>query len=273
MKTVLIVLFICVLAGVQKLSAQQVIAGQISGSGIVYSNPDDIQLYCDLINTSSFYSLDIDQDGVNDMTFNASYFYYSHLELRGTNTSINPGSHVQISKVDSLQYSTYQHQSGDTINNDLNWISSNLATLNSYSSDGSTEYFKGEGYIGFRICGMDTIYGWIHAKVSGDTETAKIILFDYAFTTQPDYINKQAVKPAITCSNPVDDNLTIRIPEQNNTMEWNCSLYDITARSLLNKELSEGENIISMTCFKKGTYFVMIHNNREQRVMFKIIKN
>jgi hypothetical protein len=273
MRAIFIILIISAFTGFQKLSGQQIIAGQIEGPDIVYTNPDDIQLYCDNVNTSHFYSMDIDQDGLNDLMFNASYFYYSHLELRGTNTAINSSNHVQISKVDSLQYSTYQHQGGDTINNGLSWISSNLATLNSYSSDGSTENFKGEGYIGFRICLADTIYGWIHAMATGNTETAKVIIYDFAYVSKSNHMDKQKDKPVISCSNPVHDELIIRIPEGNNTMEWKCSVYDIMARNLLNKELSEGENHINISSFDNGTYFVIIRKKNGSQNIFKIIKN
>ena len=272
MKAILMLLAISAVTGFQKLSGQQIIAGQQSGTDIVYTDPDDIQLYCDNVNTSHFYSIDIDQDGLYDMEFYASYFYYSHLELRGTNTAINPNNHVQISKVDSLQYSTHQHQGGDTINSELNWISSNLATLNSYSSDGSTEYFNGEGYIGFRICLADTIYGWIHALATGNTETAKIIIYDYAYYAKSNHIEKQEDKPTISCSNPVHDELIIRIQDGNNNMEWKCSVYDIAARNVLNKELGTGENHINMTTFDNGTYFVIIHESTGSRKIFKIIK-
>ena len=273
MRAILILLVISAFTGFQKLSGQQIIAGQQSGPDIIYTNPDDIQLYCDNVNTSHFYSIDIDQDGLYDMEFYASYFYYSHLELRGTNTAINPNNHVQISKVDSLQYSTFQHLGGDTINNGLNWISSNLATLNTYSSDGSTEYFKGEGYIGFRICLADTIYGWIHALATGNTETAKVIIYDYAYFQKSNQVSEQEDKPVLDCSNPVHDEMIIRIPEGNNGMEWKCSVYDIMARKLLNKELSEGENQINMSSFENGTYFVIIREKAGRQNIFKIIKN
>jgi len=273
MRAILIVLFFSAFTGFQKLSGQQIIAGQQSGPDIVYTNSDDIQLNCDIVNTSHFYSIDIDRDGLNDMMFNASYFYYSHLELRGTSTAITPNNHVQISKVDSFQYSTYQHQVGDTINIGLNWIPSNLATLNSYSSDGFTEYFKGEGYIGFRICLADTIYGWIHALATGNTETASINIYDYAYFAKSNHIDKQEDKPAISCSNPVHDELNIRIREGNNSTEWKCSVYDIMARNLLNKKLREGENHINMSSFENGTYFVIIRKKNGSQNIFKIIKN
>ena len=273
MRAILVLLVISAFTGFQKLPGQQIIAGQQSGPDIIYTDPSDIQLYCDNVNTSHFYSIDIDQDELYDMEFYAAYFYYSHIELRGTNTAIKPNNHVQISKVDSLQYSTYQHQGGDTINSELNWISSNLATLNSYSSDGTTEYFKGEGYIGFRICLADTIYGWIHALATGNTETAKIIIYDYAYYAKSNHTDKQEDKSAISCSNPVHDEMIIRIPERNNINEWKCSVYDIMARKLLNKELSEGENHINMSSFDNGTYFVIIDKNSGGRNTFKIIKN
>ncbi len=272
MRALFILLVISAFTGFQKLYGQQIIAGQQTGPDIVYKNPDDIQLTCDNVNTSHFYSIDFDQDGLNDMMFYASYFYYSHLELRGTNTAINPNNHIQISKVNTLQYSTYQHQVGDTINSGLNWISSNLATLNSYSSDGSTEYFKGEGYIGFRICLADTIYGWIHALATGNSETAKINIYDYAYVAKPNHIDKRDDMPEISCSNPVHDDLIIRIPDGNSDPEWECTVYDMLATPILDVKLKTGENHVNTAFLKNGIYIVKIYNKSGTSYAFKVIR-
>ena len=272
MKLILAFIMILALAGFQRLSAQEIIAGQQSGPYIIYSNPDDIQLYCDLVNTSIFYSLDIDQDGLNDMDFYAVYFYYSHIGQRGTNTGINLKNNIQISRVDTLQYSTFQHQPGDTISGNLHWIPGEMATLNSYSNIGTTEYFKGEGYIGFRICATDTIYGWIHARVSGNTETAKIIIYDYAYCAKHNMIDEHQDKPVISCSNPVHDYLIINIPDKNSNAIRKCSVYDFSARHILEKELYNGDNLINMTSFNSGSYFVVIGDKHGRSSTFKIIK-
>ena len=272
MRAIFILLVISAFTGFQKLSGQQIIAGQQSGPDIIYTDPIDIQLTCNNLDTYTSFSLDIDQDGINDMTFNASYYYFSHLELQGTQTSIIPNSMTQISMLDSLEYGMLKHEFGDTINEKLNWNLDGMAIFNSYSSNGTTEYFTNEGFVGFRICNTDTIYGWIHASATGNYQSAQLIIYDYAYVSKSNHIDKKEDKSAISCSNPVHDELIIRIQDGNNNMEWKCSVYDIAARNVLNKELGTGENHINMTTFDNGTYFVIIHESTGSRKIFKIIK-
>jgi len=272
MKAILMLLAISAVTGFQKLSGQQIIAGQQSGPDIIYTDPIDIQLTCNNLDTYTSFSLDIDQDGINDITFNASYYYFSHLELQGTQTSIIPNAMTQISMLDSLEYGMLKHEFGDTINEKLNWNLDGMAIFNSYSSNGTTEYFTNEGFVGFRICNTDTIYGWIHASATGNYQSAQLIIYDYAYIAKPNHIDKQEHEQQISCSSQVNDDLFIKIQGENYNKPWECNVYDISARLVLNKELSLGENHLNISAFQSGMYMVIIHEKAGSEHFFKIVK-
>lgn len=272
MKILLLPLAIWFLAGFQSLSAQQIVAGLTTGQNVIYTDPADIQLTCDILDTQTSYSLDIDQDGTDDLTFNTSYYYFSHLNLQGTQTDIVPNAITQISKIDSLEVGMLKHQFGDTISGNLNWSPAGIALFNSYSSQSTTEYFTNEGFVGFRICNTDTIYGWVHAAATGNYLSAQLLIYDYAHVAKPDRIVEPEHEQKISCSNQLNDDLLIKTQWENTSETLHCFVYDISARLLLNKELSIGENHLNISAFQSGVYLIVIQGEAGGKQVFKIIK-
>ncbi len=270
MKVLLIIFLFPLLFGFPILASQPAITGQTAGENIVYIDLPDIVLSCNSINTSPSANLDINQDGTNDILLQAFYYYYSHPGLWGTQTDIVPKATTQLS-VDTNNYCLRKHTIGDTIDTTQIWVSGQ-AIFNNYSNTGNTKCFTGEGYVGFRICLTDTIYGWIRCSATGDISTAYLTLYDYAYVLKPNSISESDNKSGLSYSNPVSDELKIRIPEKNNNTGWKCSIYDISGRLLKTKELTFRENTVNVSDLTTGLYLVSDVSSSGSISSYKIIK-
>jgi hypothetical protein len=271
MKALPILLCILFIVEIHSLYGQS-IAGQSNGDNIVFYDITDIQMTCNSINSSSSQFLDINNDNIDDLQFQAFYFYYSHLQLMGTQTDVIPGLHVQFSCIDTNDYCLRYHHPGDTINEKLTWLSPQYALFNTYDNNEATECFSSNGYIGFRICENDTIYGWIHAGAYGNYMEAGINIYDYAYVTGPDAIYAQTDQHRIQITNPVTTDLKIVLPLENSPELSFCTIYDLTGRKLEIIKLVGGENHLNITSLENGVYIVVINRGTKNVASMKIIK-
>lgn len=270
MKVLLIIFLFPLLFGFPMLNSQPAITGQTAGENIVYTDLPDVTMSCDFLNTSLFLNLDINQDGTNDMLLQAFYYYYSHLNQMGTQTDIVPNAVTQLS-VETNISCLQKHSLGDTIDKKLNWIS-DQGIFNTYSNTGTTECFKEEGYVGFRICLTDTIYGWIRFSATGDKSAASLTLYDYAYVLKPNSFPEIDTKSGFSYNNPVFNELMIRIPEKDINIVCKCLVYDISGRLLKSYNLTARDNAVNVSDLKRGLYLVSVFSGFGNRYLFKIIK-
>lgn len=271
--TCVLFLFIGITAN-QSLLGQSAIAGLTDGANVVYVDPDDIELSVDdeMAFDHESYALDIDQDGNSDLTFHAHYYYFSHPDVRGTQTEVEPDAFTYISKLDSTEYAIHKHMTGDTIGAGLNWFPHGMAMLNNYSTSGATEYFVNEGYVGFRICRTDTIYGWVRVLAQGAINSAQLTIYDYAYVARPNAIEPADNHQQVSCTLLDNNRLCLDIPDDDNFGSRECWVFDFTGRMLKEARLTTGRNYLSLADLRSGVYLVTIQTECGIRQTFKILK-
>lgn len=128
------------------ISGQTILAGQNSGPNIIYHDINDLTINSPNWNSSDYEYMDLNDDGVNDLMFHIDLIYYHNLN----ELSIHSGTNVP----GLLQYSSLADQPSD-------WSPGSGILLNQWGFKGSAGGFEEEGFLAYRICNADTVYGWI----------------------------------------------------------------------------------------------------------------
>ncbi len=274
MKTTFVLLLLLGITGFQPLHGQEIIAGQSDGADVVYVDIEDVGLYVNdgLAFEHDAFPLDVDQDGNADLTFSVIHFYYSHPDILGTQTYVEPDAYSFISKLDSTEYAIKKHEAGETIGAGLNWFPQGMAILNSYTNESSTVNFINEGYVGFRICRTDTVYGWVRVLASASFMTAQLTILDYAYLARPNAIEPAEGGQQVSCTLFDNNQLCVETPNDNSFGYLECRVIDFTGRLLKEVRLTTGRNYLSLSDLRSGVYLVTIQPESGIRQTFKILK-
>ena len=72
--------------------------------------------------------------------------------------------------------------------------------------------------------------------------------------------------------NPTSNYLTLRI-ESDNIEGFDCAMYDISGKEILQKRITSSETSLDMNSLPSATYFVQVTKQNREVKTFKIVKN
>ena len=257
-----------------KLNAQFIIAGQHSTNDYYHNYTLDtvIKAY-----NPSTYSIDINNDGINDFIFTLhpydgamgeTYYYY---EISGQNNnkvafahydSCFDNSHVFIGRFGIAHAFTYN----DTINAHTNWDS--LVYLKYILESGISHfncgayYSSDSAYIGLKVINApDTLFGWIKIVSLFGLDTLELTIGAYACNkeitgTQQIANNKDELN---IFPNPATDIIYI---EHTNNKAIKANLFDVTGKQVNTVTKCKNQKTeIDITGIQKGVYILKITIN------------
>jgi len=164
---------------------ESIVAGQTSGNGIVYTNPqpDDSFYFAGLASQEVFY--DLNRDGNDDLVFSMTDYpdsvsgYYS--------ASLRPVYPNQIVRTPQLDYYLRPLNAGDTIGRNSYWHEGSAFMFyegwdpGHHWSTGQWDTIR-HAFAGVKlITGADTSYCWISLFHSKEPPHA-LVIRDYAYT-------------------------------------------------------------------------------------------
>ena len=211
------------------------------------------------------YSLDINNDGIPDFTFNA-YEGGGMIQTAGGCSIESLGSN-SICVVDKGRVDPDTMKFASMINKDLYWNNGTLY-FNEYvnsqvpnSSSSSGIWLNlGDKYVGLRVIeSTDTIYGWVRVHVN----SPDIIIKDYASYLRPASINIRTFdgKSGVNIyPNPATNKVYI---ERTNNEAMKVSLFDMLGRQVnatINSENKKTE--IDVSGLNEGIYFVKVQTSK-----------
>jgi len=231
----------------------------IDGEFIVYSSgwPEEVTK-----------ELDINSDGINDISFIA--YSGSSPSYSATGASIQTSDYTSVCIIES-DYLNYlpEHLS---INDNMIWNTGHLTFRNQGFSPNSPNYTNGvwqndiPAYMISRtVTDNDTIFAWF--KVSIYTKyNAKINIHDYAVYGES--INTEEIFPInfTICPNPSTGIVNITFENYTNPIEF--EIYDISGRVILHDVAKLKYHSLDLSYLSKGMYFIKTNSIKQSAVKF-----
>ncbi|HTA60923.1 MAG TPA: T9SS type A sorting domain-containing protein [Bacteroidia bacterium] len=234
-----------------------ILVGQDSGCGIVYVPTAQVQ--CDppidpYNGGSRSCRLDIDKDGVTDLTFTDSESPGYLMGYRSSSSTISAGDscHVCMSPTDGGLVDSLR--ANDVVDSNRTWGGGGTLSYSYWSMGGSSNYYgywlKKNYIIGFKIkSGNLTYYGWVYNGGGG-----------YAYTTlcTPSGIKNINITNQLNIyPNPAQNNFTI---ETSSADKQTVLIYDVNGKQVLAQTINGTTNIDAAN-FNAGVYNVSITSN------------
>jgi hypothetical protein len=236
----------------QFTSAQYILAGQNSGTNVYYNDIDDLFLDSFSWGQQDSETMDLDNDGTYDLYLWTNWTYYSHIDYMSSDAGAMTNGNLQISAVPEDSSWIRKHLPGDTIDSRLNWVSAQT-TFYCPSSTGSSGTFRDEGYLAFRICNPDTVYGWVRIWRSAYLGESKMQVFDYATRTY--YLGTGTAADPEEIRNWVNGNLlSVFVPGRFGNGILRCISLD--GKILFEQEYCPGINTYPLSGIKRGIYIL-----------------
>jgi hypothetical protein len=250
-------------------ACQGILAGQTSGANVIYLDIDDLLISAPYWNSSEYEYLDLDGDESNDIYFSAEWIYYSHTSYETTRTEAGPLGLLQISTLADHPTWTRMHTSGNLINRTLQWTSA-ITTLYSQSTGTTSQgIFLGEGYLAFRICSPDTLYGWI--RIWNTSTSPSISVYEYAYVTN--FVG--TLEGGLTADGNairVEGNvLKLSISENNTVSSYLITLCDLSGRLIYHATLKPGQHTITLNGCHRGFYLLTLSDDHGGTIVKKIM--
>ncbi|MBL0051891.1 MAG: T9SS type A sorting domain-containing protein [Bacteroidetes bacterium] len=280
----------------KKLSAFIVIAMIFSASAnaqIVYTdvNPNEVLSCIFQTPCSGDYSLDLNNDGINDFVLSArkKFVNCSKCGPQGGVTMANGDSAVISSTSNSwIADTTGGYALNTIINSSLVWFNAIHTLVTKHVncvlcspppgshlvySPASGPWLNVSGnYLPLKIqVGTDFYYGWIKLGVSIGNNFVSVTIFEYAYNSIPNQpiLAGQTIAIGITENsfassislfpNPVTNHLTIDLPNANKKVE--VTIADVTGKIIYSTTSSETQKIeVNTQDFAEGVYVVQIQS-------------
>ena len=277
-----------------KVYAFIVIAMMFSASAnaqIVYTdvNPNEVLSCIFQTPCSGDYSLDLNNDGINDFVLSArkKFVNCSKCGPQGGVTMANGDSAVISSTSNSwIADTTGGYALNTIINSSLVW-SNAIHTLVTkhvncvpcspppgshlvYSPASGTWLNVSGNYLPLKIqVGTDFYYGWIKLGVSIGNNFVSVTIFEYAYNSIPNQpiLAGQTTATGVTDNsfassinlfpNPATNHLTIELPNANKKVE--VTITDVTGKIIYSTTASETQKLeVNTSDFAEGIYVVQI---------------
>jgi hypothetical protein len=237
---------------------QNIIAGQTSGENIIYHDMEDVEVSSSFWWDEDYESLDLNDDGVNDLTLMTNWIYYSHTNSQSVDARGNPLSGLEYSSLSDNPTWIKKHDAGEVINNSLNFHAENGLFFSQYSSKEAVGNFNGEGYLAYRICNPDTLYGWLRIMCDVSFSGAYLTAYEYAWVINPTGLPQEK---DITFGNIIrrsGNDLLINLPEYQ--FPRACYLYgfEVTGRQVFQFDLMPGSHSLNISGYPRGLHILRI---------------
>jgi hypothetical protein len=251
--------------------AQSIVAGQISGENIIYHDIEDVEVSSSFWWDEDYESLDLNDDGVNDLTLMTNWIYYSHTNSQSLDARGNPLGGLEYSSLSDNPTWIKKHDAGEVINNSLNFHAENGLFFSQYSSKDAAGNFNGEGYLAYRICNPDTLYGWLRMLCNVSFSGAYLTAYEYAYVINPTGMPQEK---EITFGNIIrisGNTLLINLPEYQ--FPRACQLYgfEVTGRQVFQFNLMPGSHSLNISGYTRGLYILRIEDTHGRTFSGKMV--
>lgn len=238
--------------------AQSIIAGQASGTNIIYHDIEDVHLSSSYWWDESSEYLDVNDDGVTDLKLLTNWVYFSHPYYEFIIAESNPLGGLEYSTLSDNPTWIKKHNAGEVIDNSLNWHAEN-GLFFSQSTDKSTAgNFSDEGYLAYRIGNSDTVYGWLRIKCNVSFSGAYLTVYEYAYliniTSLP--ADKEISLDRIICIS--GNNLLVNLPENQFLKPYRLFGFDVTGRQVFQFDLTSGSHCLNIFGYPHGLYLLRL---------------
>ncbi|MFA6925320.1 MAG: T9SS type A sorting domain-containing protein [Bacteroidales bacterium] len=253
-------------------------------------------VYYPPINQVKFDSVDINNDGVNDLVLAAGGIVYDGEEYSTYPFLLNQNIQICTDNKGVKKYNL-----GNQISATGNWTSlvggpngiyfRSIRTSSwngppyppytysgnwyDYTIDGSGIKWPDCGYLGFRIINpLDTLYGWMKiCSMTDPSFCSSVSCTEMGLESPQTHINQNYKKPLVSVyPNPAMELITIEI--KNKERLGYIEIIDITGKAILRRDCNYATDkvIIDVGNFAKGMYIVKLYNKENFRIEKLIIE-
>jgi hypothetical protein len=238
--------------------AQSILAGQASGANVIYHDIIDVAASSTYWWDEDYASLDLNDDGVTDLTMATNWIYYSHTNSQSVRAIGIPSGGFEYSSLTDNPTWIKKHSAGEEINNTLNFHADDGLFYSQYTSKGTDGNFSGEGYLVYRICNPDTLYGWIRIQCDVSYSGAYLTAYEYAYvinyTGQPHEMEIAFEKMIHKAGNY----LMIKLPEHQFPQACHLFGFEVTGRQVFQVDLLPGSHSLNITGYPHGLYILRL---------------
>ena len=251
-------------------STQAFYAGQTTGGNIIYNNFSDIHLSAFSWSSQDAVSIDLNNDNSNDIYFWTQWIYYSHPGYESASAGANPLNGIEISTTIDNPNWIRKHAEGDAIDRLLNWSPDN-GIFYCASSSGSSGSFGGPGFMAYRICNPDTIYGWIKLDRGTMMGPSELSIYELAYSVNTTGFNQTESKTLIDLVRISGQTLFLNLPTELGQDQYLINCYDCCGRIVLQMKSTSGINRYDLSRLGSGIYIVRISNAKGESRAIKAI--
>lgn len=250
------------------LLSQVLTAGQTSGERLTYDDFTDITLSSDYWWDNDIRDLDLNNDNVPDIQFWTLWIYYSHPGVEEAVAGAKPLTGIEFSTEADQPGWLRKHAAGEIIDSTLIWTSGD-ADFSSYPGPGGG-FFSGEGYMAYRICGPDTLYGWIRAD-RGTTFPSTLSLFEQAYITTKSSLSRQEREPLNKLMQIHGRTIHLDLPSENGQAHYLLGCYEVSGRKLFEVTPGQGTHSVDLSGLRNGVYIIRLTSPDGQAWAVKIM--
>ncbi len=251
--------------------AQSIIAGQASGANILYHDIQDVEVSSTYWWDEEYKYLDLNEDGVIDLALLTNWIYFSHTNFQSVTAGCNPAGGFEYSSLSDNPTWIKKHSAGEVINDSLNFIADNGLFFKQFSSKSDEGNFNGEGYLGFRICNPDTLYGWLRIKCNVSFSGAYLTAYEYAYVINNTGLLDEMDITIEKYIHKSGNSLMIKIPAQQFPHACHLDAFDVTGKQVFHYDLRPGSHCLNISGYPRGLYILRISNIHGRSFSGKII--
>lgn len=253
------------------LFSQVFMAGQTIGENIVHNDFADIYLSSDFWWDGDYRSMDLNNDNIYDIEFWTEWTYYSHNEYMSAIAGANPFNGIELSAVAEHPDWIRKHAAGDVIDRTLNWSSIDGVFYGISSSGPCGGDFSGPGFMAYRICNPDTLYGWIRVDRGTALGPSTLTLFELAFVTDNSSLSFPDGGSSKDWIRISGQTLILNMPDEIRQKHYLLTCYDISGRKVFQFHPGQGTHEYDLSCFRKGTYIIRFSSPTGTSSAIKVI--
>lgn len=246
------------------------VAGQTAGGNIIHIDFSDINLSAFSWGSQDDVYLDLDNDSSDDIYFWTQWIYYSHNGYESANAGANPFDGVEVSTMPDNPNWIRKHATGDLIDRSLNWSPDN-GIFYCISSSGSSGSFGGSGFMAYRICDYDTIYGWIMVDRGTIMGPSDLTIKELAYMVNYTGYNQTDIKTLIDLIRISGQIMSLDIPNELGHDQYVLNCYDHCGRIVFNANPAPGLNRYDLSRLQSGIYILRIINSKGESAAIKAL--
>ena len=255
---------------------QGIMAGQTTGTNIVYHDIDDLHIDSPDWNTSDEEYMDLNEDGIIDIKLMTNFTYWSHLNYMSISATADAFDDCHYSTLADHPDWIQKHAMGDVIDSSLNWYTEpgplyGGTFRKEYTSKVTEGIFIGDGYMAYRIYSIDTMYGWIRISCNVSFDGAHLTVYDYAYQSAAAGISQAAEISLHPLFHVNGDQLIVEIPEEIYDASSLMNCYDLSGRQIFQLDPGQGMSHIDISGYNHGLYILTLTNDRGRLDGVKIV--